>query len=43
MPTYNTLENVLNSVINEIGCSRDIVLRAMFNVLKDEYVLGSKR
>ena len=39
----DTLENVLNSVINETGCSRDIVLRAMFNVLKDEYVLGSKR
>lgn len=39
----DTLENVLNSVINETGCSRDIVLRAMFNILKDEYVLGSKR
>lgn len=39
----DTLENVLSSVINETGCSRDTVLRAMFNVLKDEYVLGSKR
>ena len=35
--------DIIESTINDTGCSRGIVLEALFSILKDEYVIGENK